>query len=213
MPVVTMLRKEMPTVYAVRVVHPRMRGIRISLGQYDTPEEAARVDEAFARSGLVPKDVLFRFKDVWQASASKWYCSYKGQSYGPYDNGLEAAWNRRRLKDNDTQRARRAGLSGACDALARTVRTRHERTEHADTQNVRRSGRARSAPQRYSPTTFESCEDYENDAGDKSVSTVMKLEKTKVVLVEHRVAAPTSHDDDEPLVWMTPTYCEPACPY
>jgi hypothetical protein len=128
-------RTQQADAYAVRVVHPNMRGVRVSLGIYNTYDEAQRAHDKFERTRTLPPNVVVNFKDVHEVRSNAWYCFYKGVRYGPYKTNLAAAWNRRRLKDNDTQRARRAGTGPVLPKSA--------------AGGVRRSARVRTVPARY----------------------------------------------------------------
>lgn len=145
MTVVAMKRKkeDQPHAYTVRVVHPEMKGIRISLGQFKTFEKATRALARFKDTGDIPANVKISFKNVWSVG-SQWYLRYEDVEYGPYASMLEAAWNRRRMKDNDTQRQRRAEVSNG-------KKPRAAKANLPPKEGSRRSERSRSEPVRYSP--------------------------------------------------------------
>jgi hypothetical protein len=98
--------------WAVRVPHPDRCGIRISLGTYPSYEQANAAQKRFLSTGHIPQHAASpSFKDV-HGSGTRWYCDYEGETYGPFKSQAEAAWRRRRFKDNATQRDRRATPGG-----------------------------------------------------------------------------------------------------
>lgn len=93
--------------YTARVRHHDSAGLRVSLGRFATEQKAREAVDLYARTGELPDMGRPRFRGVYHAR-SGWFYEFEGEVFGPFRDELEAAWRRRRDRDNVTQRARRA---------------------------------------------------------------------------------------------------------
>jgi hypothetical protein len=93
--------------YTARVRHHDSAGLRVSLGRFSTEQAAIDAVDRYARTGELPDMGRPRFRGVYQ-TRSGWFYEFEGEIFGPFGGELEAAWRRRRDRDNVTQRARRA---------------------------------------------------------------------------------------------------------
>lgn len=93
--------------YTARVRHHDSAGLRVSLGRFSTEQKAREAVDRYARTGELPDMGRPRFRGIHKTRAG-WFYEFEGDDFGPFRSELEAAWRRRRDRDNVTQRARRA---------------------------------------------------------------------------------------------------------
>lgn len=103
--------------FVARVRHHDSAGLRVSLGRFSTEQKALEAVDRYAQTGKLPDIGRPRYRGVYQTRTG-WFYEFEGEVFGPFGNELDAAWRRRRDRDNVTQRARRAskGYSKIVDA-------------------------------------------------------------------------------------------------
>ena len=94
------------TRYTVRVVVPDVRTVRITIGTFNTFDDAKHAQDQYLSTKVLPAHVVPRFRDVFEKHGH-WWCLFGGNRHGPFPSIFHAARRRRLLHDMAQQRRRR----------------------------------------------------------------------------------------------------------